>query len=92
MIHVIKKPLVSEKNSLLSENGIYAFEVDRKASKTDVRKAIEKSFRVKVESVNTMVCRNRSRRTKLGLSKVRYWKKALVKLKAGEKISIFEGV
>ncbi|MBC86448.1 MAG: 50S ribosomal protein L23 [Bdellovibrionaceae bacterium] len=92
MLHVIKRPLVSEKNSLLSEQGYYAFEVDRKATKTDVKKAIEKAFRVKVEKVTTQVCRGRSKRTKIGVSKVRYWKKALVKLPEGEKISIFEGV
>lgn len=91
MLHVIKKPLISEKNSLLAEHGIYAFEVDRKASKTDIKNAVEKSFRVKVSSVNTLVCRGRSRRTKLGVSKPRYWKKAMVKLAAGEKIALFEG-
>ena len=92
MLHVIKKPLVSEKNSLLSEQGYYAFEVDRKASKTDVKKAVEKAFRVKVLKVTTQVCRGRARRTKIGVGKVRYWKKALIKLAPGEKISIFEGV
>lgn len=91
MLNVIKKPLVTEKNSVMAENGIYTFEVDRKASKTDIKKAVEKSFRVKVDSVNTLVCRGRAKKTKLGLSKVRYWKKALVKLSPGEKIAIFEG-
>ena len=91
MLHIIRKPLVSEKNSLLAELGIYAFEVDKTASKTEIKKAVEKSFRVKVSSVNTQVCRNRSKKTKMGQSKVKYWKKALVKLAAGEKIAIFEG-
>lgn len=91
MLNVIKKPLISEKNSTHAELGIYAFEVNRKASKTDIRKAIEKSFNVKVSSINTQVCRGRSRKTRLGVSKVRYWKKALVKLKVGEKIALFEG-
>lgn len=92
MLHIIKKPLVSEKNSLLAEQGFYAFEVDRKATKDDVKKAVEKSFRVKVASVNTSICRGRAKRTKLGVSKVKYWKKALVKLVPGEKIALFEGV
>lgn len=91
MLHVIKRPLVTEKNSMQAEKGIYAFEVDRKASKTDIKEAVEKSFRVKVTSVNTLVCRGRSRKTKLGVSQPRYWKKAMVKLAAGEKIAIFEG-
>ncbi len=91
MLSVIKKPLISEKNSLLAEFSTYAFEVDKMATKTEVKQAVEKLFRVKVSSVNTQVCRNRSRRNKGGQSKVRYWKKALVKLADGEKIAIFEG-
>lgn len=91
MLHVIRKPLISEKSNLLAEQGFYAFEVDRKATKTDIKKAVEKSFRVKVASVNTAICRGRARRNKLGVSKVKYWKKALVKLAPGEKIALFEG-
>ncbi len=91
MLYVIKKPLVSEKNSQMAENGVYSFEVNRKATKTDIKKAVEKSFSVKVDSVNTMVCRGRAKRTKYGLGKVPYWKKAMVKLSPGEKISLFEG-
>jgi large subunit ribosomal protein L23 len=91
MSSVIKRPLVSEKNSMHAEKGVYAFEVNREATKTDVKTAVEKSFKVKVISVNTTVCRDRSRRTKGGQSQPKYWKKALVKLAAGEKISLFEG-
>lgn len=91
MIGVIKKPLVTEKISMLADKGVYAFEVDKKATKTEVKKTIEKHFDVKVESVKTMVCRGRSKRTVFGATKVKYWKKALVKLKAGEKIALFEG-
>ncbi len=91
MYHTIKKPLVTEKNSIMAENGVYVFEVDRKSTKVDVRNAVEKLFRVKVDCVRTSVCRGRSRKTKLGVSKVRYWKKAMVKLAAGEKIKLFEG-
>ena len=93
MYQVIKKPLVTEKNTVHSSGGIYAFEVARDARKDQIKKAIEQAFRVKVESVNTMICRGRARRTNLkNMSNVQYWKKALVKLKAGEKISLFEGV
>ena len=91
MHYLIKRPLVTEKNSLLAEKGVYVFEVDKKATKTDIKKAIEKFFRVKVDSVNTSVCRGRARRTRLGISRVQYWKKAMVRLKAGEKITLFEG-
>ncbi|MEC9281271.1 MAG: 50S ribosomal protein L23 [Bdellovibrionota bacterium] len=91
MWSVVKKPLVTEKNTIHSAAGVYAFEVDRKATKTDIKDAIEKSFDVKVDSVKTMVCRGKVKRVGRNFSKVRYWKKALVKLQAGESIAIFEG-
>lgn len=91
MFYVLKRPLITEKNSLFAEQGVYVFEVERKATKTDIKKAIEKYFQVKVDSVRTSVCRGRSRRTRLGQSKVKYWKKAMVRLKDGQKISLFEG-
>ncbi len=93
MYQVIKKPLVTEKNTVHNAAGVYAFEVAREARKDQIKRAVEQAFNVKVESVNTMLCRGRSRRTnQKNVSKVQHWKKALVKLKAGEKISLFEGV
>lgn len=93
MNQIIKRPLVTEKNTVHSSGGIYAFEVARDARKDQIKRAVEQAFRVKVDCVNTMICRGRSRRTNLkNLSKVQYWKKALVKLKTGNKISLFEGV
>ena len=93
MFDVIKKPLITEKNTIHNAAGVYAFEVTRDARKDEIKRAVEKAFRVKVDSVRTMVCRDRARRSGLkAMSKVTYWKKALVKLKAGEKIGLFEGV
>jgi large subunit ribosomal protein L23 len=91
MYYVIKRPLVTEKNSFLAEKGVYVFEVDKKATKEDIKKAIEKYFSVKVADVNTAICRGRAKRTRLGVGKAEVWKKALVRLKKGEKISLFEG-
>ena len=91
MYEVIKRPLVTEKNSILSEQGIYAFEVDKKATKVEVKQSVEKLFRVKVSNVRTLICRGRSKKTRLGVSAPRYWKKAFVKLSPGEKIEMFEG-
>lgn len=91
MIQVIKRPLISEKNSVLGETGVYTFEVDRRSTKTDIKKAVEKTFRVKVRSVNTSICRNRGRRSRGGVGKVGYWKKAFIRLLPGEKIALFEG-
>lgn len=91
MNFLIKRPLVTEKNSLMAEAGVYVFEVDRKATKTEIKSAVEKSFRVKVSSVRTAVCRGRARKNRLGVGRVQYWKKALVRLRPGEKIALFEG-
>jgi large subunit ribosomal protein L23 len=91
-INVIKRPLVSEKNAAHTEDGnAYAFEVDLKSSKPEIKAAIEKAFRVNVLSVRTMVCRGKYFRKQMQLGAPRMWKKALVKLKEGEKISLFEG-
>lgn len=91
MFGIIKRPLVTEKNSMYSAMNTYVFEVDRKADKRQIKIAIEKAFNVKVEDVRTQICRNRARRTGAKLSAVRYWKKAFVKLPEGEKIGLFEG-
>ena len=91
MYKIIKKPLISEKNSLLAEKGTYAFEVDISASKLDIKKTVEKLFRVKVSSVRTAICRGRAKRNRFGVGPVQYWKKALVQLAPGEKIAVFEG-
>nr|HMN68138.1 50S ribosomal protein L23 [Bdellovibrionales bacterium] len=69
MYYVIKRPLVTEKNSILAEKGVYAFEVEKTATKSDIKMAVEKYFRVKVAAVNTAMCRGRAKRTKFGVSK-----------------------
>lgn len=92
MIQIIKAPLVSEKTASLAElQNTYAFEVDLKASKPEIQRAIEKAFSVKVDSVKTIVCRGKYFRKQMRIGPPRLWKKALVKLKAGEKIALFEG-
>lgn len=92
MYYVIKRPLITEKNSIMAEKlGVYVFEVTKEATKDDIKKAVEKYFRVKVASVNTAMCRGRAKRTKFGVGKVGAWKKAMVRLNKGEKISLFEG-
>lgn len=92
MYNVIKKPLFTEKNTVHNQRGVYAFEVDRKADKIEIRNAVEKLFDVQVTSVRTMVCRDTMRSQRLRTDKVRYWKKALVQVAEGEKIGLFEGV
>lgn len=92
MKQTLKAPLVTEKNTIHSAAGVYVFQVDLAADKHEIRHAVEKNFGVKVDSIRTAVCRGRSKATKFGQTRVPRWKKAFVKLKAGEKIALFEGV
>ncbi len=82
---------MTEKNAVYQAAGVYTFEVDLKADKTEIRSAVEKYFRVKVYAVNTVMCRGRGKASKTGKSAAPHWKKAFVKLMPGEKIRIFEG-
>ena len=92
MYEIIKKPLISEKNAGHAEDAnTYAFEVDMSAGKTQIKQAVETAFGVKVQAVRTQICRGRYFRKQVRLGPPKHWKKALVKLKAGEKIPIFEG-
>ncbi len=91
MKNIIKSPIVTEKNTLHQAAGVYVFEVEKSASKTDIKKAVETGFKVKVTSVRTANARGRSKVTRLGLTGAPHWKKAFVKLAAGEKIAVFEG-
>lgn len=92
MFEIIKRPLVTEKLAGLAEDvRTYAFEVDRRATKPEIKKAIEKGFGVKVESIRTMVTRGRWLKEHAKFGPPKYSKKALVRLKAGDTISIFEG-
>ena len=91
MSQLIKRPLLTEKNNVLAAKNIYVFQVDRSANKTDIKKYVEKYFDVKVRSVKTAICRGRARRTKIGYGRVKYWKKAIVRLAPGETVNLFEG-
>lgn len=91
MYDIIKKPLLSEKASAYGEYDTYVFEVNKKATKTDVKTAVEKAFDVKVSDVRTLVYRTRWLKKQARFGPPKYKKKAFVKLAAGQKISIFEG-
>lgn len=89
---VLRKPLITEKNTVLQAQGKYVFEVAEEANKPQIKQAVEKAFKVGVTAVNVMMIRGKERR--IGRRKVmtRAWKKAIVTLKPGDKIEIFEGV
>ena len=89
---VLRKPLVTEKSTRLSEKNKYVFEVDKKASKDQVRAAVEKAFNVGVVSVNVVRIPSESKRAGKRIVTSSSWKKAIVTLKEGDKIQFFEGV
>jgi len=91
MKQIVRSPLITEKNTTLSEAGVYVFEVHMDASKPEIKKAVETGFSVKVKNIRTAICRNDMKYNKFGLTKVRKWKKAYIQLAAGQKISLFEG-
>ncbi|HEY90961.1 MAG TPA: 50S ribosomal protein L23 [Dehalococcoidia bacterium] len=89
---VLRRPLVTEKNAILQMEDKYVFEVARKATKPQIKQAVEKSFKVGVISVNVMTVPGKERR--IGRRKVQTpsWKKAIVTLQTGDKIEFFENV
>jgi large subunit ribosomal protein L23 len=90
---IIKRPLLTEKGAIQREAANkYLFEVDRRANKIQVRNAVEKIFKVKVEDVHTINVKGKVKRVGRNIGKRPDWKKAVVTLKTGEKIEIIEGV
>lgn len=90
MHYVIKRPLVTEKGTFgMSELNRYLFEVDPRASKTDIKSAIEGIYKVKVQKVNTLTRRGKFRRMKFGLTQESSIKMASVRLKEGQTIELF---
>ncbi len=91
---IIRRPLVTEKSTILREAGnVLAFEVDPKANKIEVKKAVEELFKVKVEEVRIFNVRGKMKRLGRWEGKRRDWRKAYVRLKKGEKAPEFvEGV
>jgi large subunit ribosomal protein L23 len=92
LFEVLRKPLVTEKNTLLQGQDKYCFEVSKEANKTQVKLAVEKAFKVTVTEVNVMMVRGKERRVGRKYSVGSSWKKAVVTLKPGDKIQIFEGI
>ncbi|MBM31636.1 MAG: 50S ribosomal protein L23 [Chloroflexi bacterium] len=88
---IIINPVVTEKSTLLQEKGKYTFDVYKSSSKTDIIRAVENVFDVKVDSVNTFNIKGKTRRVGRNLAKRPDKKRAIVTLKSGESIQLFEG-
>lgn len=90
---IIRRPLITEKTSIQKENyNQVTFEVDRRANRVEIRRAVEKIFKVNVRSVKTIQVKGKVKRRGRTLGKRRDWKKAIVTLLPGERIDFFEGV
>ena len=88
---VLIAPVVSEKSYSLIEENKYSFRVHDKAHKTQVRQAVEQLFDVKVEGVNIVKVQPKPKRRGFSRGTKPGWKKAIVQLRAGDRIEIFEG-
>ena len=90
---IIKLPLVSEKSTnLRADQNKYVFRVDRRANKMEIKKAVEELFGVKVEEVTSMMMYGKPKTLGRFEGRRPDWKKAIVKLKKGEIIELFETV
>ncbi len=90
---IVIRPLITEKTSIQKEvNNQITFEVDRKANRVEIKKAIENIFNVNVVGVRTMQVKGKTKQRGRIVGKRRDWKKAIVTLMPGERIDFFEGV
>jgi large subunit ribosomal protein L23 len=90
---IIKRPLLTEKTNIQKEafNQV-SLEVDRRANRIEIKRAVESIFKVKVLDVRTLQVKGKIKRRGRILGKRKDWKKAIVKLGPGERIDFFEGV
>ncbi|HEY5998876.1 MAG TPA: 50S ribosomal protein L23 [bacterium] len=90
---IIRVPLLTEKcHDLKERHNQVAFRVDRDATKSDIKAAVEKVFKAKVAAVNVVNVAGKEKRLGKNVGRRSDWKKAIVTLKPGEKIEIIEGV
>jgi large subunit ribosomal protein L23 len=86
---VLIKPIISEKSYNLADIGQYTFEVAPNSNKTEIKIAVEKIFKVKVASVNTINRKGKALRTRFGMGKRKDTKRAIVTVAPGETIDVF---
>ena len=89
---VIRKPIITEKTTMASENGAVVFEVAIDSNKPSIKEAVENLFGVKVKAVNTTITKGKSKRFRGMLGKRRDVKKAYVTLEEGNTIDVSPGL
>ena len=88
---MLRRPVITEKSTELQGQNKYAFEIAEGANKPMIKQAVEKAFKVKVLAVNVTTVPGKTRRVGRRQVLTRSWKKAIVTLKPGDKIELFEG-
>lgn len=90
---IIRRPIITEKGSdLKDENNQLVFEVDPRANKSEIKKAVEKIFKVTVLTVRTQNRPGKRKRLGRFMGRRKNWKKAIVTLREGDRVDFFEGV
>lgn len=90
---IIRRPIVTEKGTVLKDdNNQLIFEVNLDSNKSEIKKAIEKLFKVTVLSVRTQNRLGKRKRLGRSMGRRKNWKKAIVTLKEGDRVDFFEGV
>lgn len=85
---VLKTLVRTEKGTMLESQRKYIFQVSDKANKIEIKKAVEEIYKVKVEAVNTSIVSGKLKRVRQAQGSTSPWKKAIVTLKAGNKIEV----
>ena len=80
--NIILAPIVTERSSMDMQNGKYTFKVAKKATKVEIKNAVEKIFEVKVLKVNTMTVKGKEKRVRYQTGRTSDWKKAIVTVEA----------
>jgi large subunit ribosomal protein L23 len=90
---ILKRPLVTEKSTVEKDaRNKLCFEVDRRANKIQIKGAVEKIFKVNVLEVATIKMKGKRKRAGRYFTQLPDWKKAIVTIKAGQRVEFFEGV
>ena len=88
---ILIEPVLSEKSNVMREEGKYVFKVDPRAGKLQIMEAVRRMFQVHPVACNVINVKSKPKRLRGRAGRTATWKKAVVRLAAGEKIAIFEG-
>jgi len=88
---ILIEPVLTEKSNVMREEGRYVFRVDARAGKFQIMEAVRRMFKVNPVSCNVINVKSKPKRLRGHVGRTATWKKAIVRLPAGESIKVFEG-